>query len=150
MSAADLMEFSPEVAGARKSARPVVALESTIITHGVPYPRNVETAREVDMPMPMTALATQLFRSAAAAGLLDEDDLSYVLLSAERLTGMLAHLHIGRLLAQQAERWPERRPLAERFLRRTSDVCTLNARRIMRGDRDALEAIQQWHALATA
>ena len=28
------------------------------------------------MPMPMTALATQLFRSAAAAGLLDEDDLS--------------------------------------------------------------------------
>ena len=35
-----------------------------------------ETAREVDMPMPMSALATQLFRSAAAAGLLDEDDLS--------------------------------------------------------------------------
>ena len=51
---------------------------------------------------------------------------------------MLAHLHIGRLLAQQAERWPERQPLAERFMRRTADVCALNARRIMRGDRDAL------------
>ena len=81
---------------------------------------------------------------------LDEADLAYVLLSSERLTQMLAHLHIGRLLAQQSERWPERRILAERFMRRTADVCALNARRIMRGDRDALEAIQQWHANATA
>jgi 3-(methylthio)propanoyl-CoA dehydrogenase len=81
---------------------------------------------------------------------LDEADLEYVLLSAERLTQMLAHLHIGRLLAQQAERWPERQPLAERFMRRTADVCALNARRIRRADRDALEAIRQWHASATA
>jgi hypothetical protein len=81
---------------------------------------------------------------------LDEADLAYVLLSAERLTQMLAHLHIGRLLAQQAERWPERQPLAERFMRRTADVCALNARRIKRADRDALEAIEQWHASATA
>jgi hypothetical protein len=63
---------------------------------------------------------------------------------------MLAYLHISRLLAQQAQRWPERQPLAERFLRRTVDVCTLNARQITRGDRDALQAIQQWHAGATA
>jgi alkylation response protein AidB-like acyl-CoA dehydrogenase len=81
---------------------------------------------------------------------LEEADLTYVLLSAERLTQMQAHLHIGRLLAQQATRWPERRPLAARFLRRASDVCALNARRITRGDRDALAAIEQWHALATA
>jgi alkylation response protein AidB-like acyl-CoA dehydrogenase len=78
------------------------------------------------------------------SGDLEEADLSYVLLSAERLTQMLAHLHIGRLLAQQAERWPERRPLAERFLKRTSDVCALSARRIMRGDREPLEAIEEW------
>jgi hypothetical protein len=77
---------------------------------------------------------------------LEERDLGYVLLSAERLTQMLAYLHIGRLLAQQVDRWPERRPLAERFLKRTADVCALNARRITRGDRDALDAIQQWHA----
>ncbi len=77
---------------------------------------------------------------------LDEDDLGYVLLSAERLTQMLAHLHIGRLLGQQAQRWPERLPLAERFMRRTADVCNLNARRIVRGERDALEAIEQWRA----
>jgi 3-(methylthio)propanoyl-CoA dehydrogenase len=77
-------------------------------------------------------------------GLLEEGDIGYVLLSAERLTQMLAHLHIGRLLAQQAERWPERQPIADRFMRRTVDVCQLNARRIMRGDRDALEAIRMW------
>ncbi len=81
---------------------------------------------------------------------LSEADLEYVLLSAERLTQMLAHLHIGRLLAQQAERWPHRRPLAERFMRRAADVCALNARRIVRGDRDALQAIEVWHASATA
>ena len=48
MSAAHLMEISPEVAEARARTRPLVALESTIITHGMPYPRNVETAREVE------------------------------------------------------------------------------------------------------
>ncbi len=79
----------------------------------------------------------------------EDDDLAYVLLSAERLTQMLAHLHIGRLLAQQAAEWPERRPLAERFMRRTADVCHLNARRIRRRDEDALEAIEAWHADAS-
>jgi pseudouridylate synthase len=39
---------SDEVAVALKAGRPVVALESTIIAHGMPYPQNVETAREVD------------------------------------------------------------------------------------------------------
>jgi alkylation response protein AidB-like acyl-CoA dehydrogenase len=87
--------------------------------------------------------AAELFRGGGSP---DEDDLQYVLLSAERLTQMLAHLHIGRLLAQQAVRWPERQPLASRFLRRSSDVCQLNARRIRRGDRDALQAIEQWRA----
>ena len=48
MSAADLIDFSPEVAEARAERRPIVALESTIVTHGMPYPRNVETARIVE------------------------------------------------------------------------------------------------------
>jgi len=47
-SAADLLDFSPEVAEALAAKKPVVALESTIITHGMPYPRNVETARSVE------------------------------------------------------------------------------------------------------
>lgn len=42
------LKFSPEVAAARASGAPIVALESTIITHGMPYPQNVETARQVE------------------------------------------------------------------------------------------------------
>jgi pseudouridine-5'-phosphate glycosidase len=40
--------ISPEVAAARSAGKPVVALESTIISHGMPYPQNVEMAREVE------------------------------------------------------------------------------------------------------
>ena len=42
------MQFSAEVALARESGAPIVALESTIITHGMPFPQNVETARLVE------------------------------------------------------------------------------------------------------
>jgi pseudouridylate synthase len=40
--------FSAEVAAARAAGRPLVALESTIISHGMPYPQNVQTARDVE------------------------------------------------------------------------------------------------------
>ncbi|WP_426169478.1 pseudouridine-5'-phosphate glycosidase [Pseudoduganella sp. R-34] len=42
------LSFSPEVANARATGKPIVALESTIISHGMPYPQNVQTAREVE------------------------------------------------------------------------------------------------------
>ena len=42
------LDFSAEVAAARAAGTPIVALESTIITHGMPYPQNVETARLVE------------------------------------------------------------------------------------------------------
>lgn len=38
------LKLSPEVAEALRTGKPVVALESTIISHGMPYPQNVETA----------------------------------------------------------------------------------------------------------
>ncbi|MDP3862434.1 MAG: pseudouridine-5'-phosphate glycosidase [Phaeovulum sp.] len=44
----DLLACSPEVAAARRAGAPTVALESTIITHGMPYPQNLETARAVE------------------------------------------------------------------------------------------------------
>jgi pseudouridylate synthase len=40
--------LSPEVAEARANGSAIVALESTIITHGMPFPQNVETARRVE------------------------------------------------------------------------------------------------------
>ena len=42
------MKINPEVSKAIKENRPVVALESTIISHGMPYPKNVETALKVE------------------------------------------------------------------------------------------------------
>ena len=42
------MDVLPEVADTLASNGPVVALESTIISHGMPYPQNVETARAVE------------------------------------------------------------------------------------------------------
>ena len=42
------LSFSPEVAAARAAGAAIVALESTIITHGMPFPQNVETARAVE------------------------------------------------------------------------------------------------------
>jgi pseudouridine-5'-phosphate glycosidase len=41
------VEVAPEVAAALADGRPVVALESTIITHGMPFPQNLATARAV-------------------------------------------------------------------------------------------------------
>src|SRR5687767_12139266 len=38
------LSFSPEVSLALQQDRPVLALESTVITHGLPYPQNLETA----------------------------------------------------------------------------------------------------------
>ncbi len=43
-----MVSLSPEVENALRDKRPVVALESTIIAHGMPYPRNVETALLVE------------------------------------------------------------------------------------------------------
>jgi pseudouridylate synthase len=42
------LKLAPEVRAALEDRRPVVALESTIIAHGMPYPQNVETARRVE------------------------------------------------------------------------------------------------------
>ena len=42
------LDVNPEVAKAVAEGKPVVALESTIISHGMPYPQNVETARKVE------------------------------------------------------------------------------------------------------
>ncbi|HMA49518.1 MAG TPA: pseudouridine-5'-phosphate glycosidase, partial [Magnetospirillaceae bacterium] len=44
----ELLSLSPEVAEALAAFHPVVALESTIITHGMPYPQNLDMARRVE------------------------------------------------------------------------------------------------------
>ena len=45
------LDISPEVKAALEAGKPVVALESTIISHGMPYPKNVETALLVEQTL---------------------------------------------------------------------------------------------------
>ena len=42
------LRLRPDVEAALDAGKPVVALESTIISHGMPFPQNLETAREVE------------------------------------------------------------------------------------------------------
>lgn len=44
----EMVRVNPEVAKALQENKPVIALESTIISHGMPYPQNVETAMHVE------------------------------------------------------------------------------------------------------
>lgn len=48
MNLAKYLDIAPEVKSALENGKPVVALESTIISHGMPYPQNVQTARKVE------------------------------------------------------------------------------------------------------
>lgn len=72
-----LYTHSPEVAAALDAGRAVVALESTIITHGMPWPRNLEVARMVEdavrdagaVPATIAVLAGQLHIGLTAAEL---------------------------------------------------------------------------------
>jgi pseudouridine-5'-phosphate glycosidase len=43
-----VIRYSAEVSAARSAGKPIVALESTIISHGLPRPKNLEVAREVE------------------------------------------------------------------------------------------------------
>ena len=45
VSVRERLQVSPEVADALRSGAPLVALESTLISHGLPYPQNVAVAR---------------------------------------------------------------------------------------------------------
>ena len=48
MTLSPFLKLSPDVTGALAAGRPLVALESTIITHGMPYPQNLEMAGKVE------------------------------------------------------------------------------------------------------
>ncbi|MGH2447383.1 MAG: acyl-CoA dehydrogenase family protein [Chloroflexota bacterium] len=73
-----------------------------------------------------------------------DERLDYVLLHAERLTAMLAHLHAARLLGLQAMRSPERLRLAKRSMRKAAAIAQQGASIIKSGDRSTLHEISSW------
>ena len=73
------MKFAPEVEKALKTGAPVVALESTIISHGLPRPTNLELAREVETIVRQngaTPATIALIDGIAHIGLTDEQLIS--------------------------------------------------------------------------
>ncbi len=80
----------------------------------------------------------------------NDEELRPFLLHAERITETLAHLHVARILGEQAARLDERRPLAERAARRARLVAKRNAAVISSGDGGVFERIAQWTAERTA
>jgi hypothetical protein len=79
-----------------------------------------------------------------------EDEMRPFLLHAERITETLAHLHVARILGEQAARVPERRGLAERAARRAKLVAKRNAAAIGSGDEGVFGRIAEWTAARTA
>ncbi len=73
-----------------------------------------------------------------------DDELRPFMLHAERITEMLAHLHVARALAEQATRVPERRGLAEHAARRAKLVAKKNAAAIGSGDGGVFERVDAW------
>lgn len=71
----NMLQMSPEVSDALKKGKPVVALESTIISHGMPYPQNVETAlrcQEICREKGVTPATCAVIGGKLYAGLTDE------------------------------------------------------------------------------
>ena len=99
------LTFSAEVATARESGAPIVALESTIITHGMPYPQNLEVARQVEQDIRdagAVPATIAVIRGALHIGLNDDQlsDLAQAKdvakLSRADMAVCLALIHIGR------------------------------------------------------
>jgi len=78
----------------------------------------------------------------------DRADFSRGLVHAERLTRMLADVAIAKILVRQAQRFPERRTLAERFVHRMSLRVEALAREIEGADEAVFEAIAEHRKLA--
>ncbi|MCL2671886.1 MAG: pseudouridine-5'-phosphate glycosidase [Clostridiales bacterium] len=75
MNLSEYLQLSPEVALALREGRPVVAMESTIISHGMPYPQNVETAQacqRVCREQGVTPATCAILDGKLCAGLTDE------------------------------------------------------------------------------
>ncbi|RMG86580.1 MAG: pseudouridine-5'-phosphate glycosidase [Bacteroidetes bacterium] len=72
----NFLKIAPEVADALSKNKPVVALESTIISHGMPFPKNYETARMVEKTVRdagAVPATIAVIRGKLKAGLSDEE-----------------------------------------------------------------------------
>src|SRR3954464_4691260 len=69
-----MLSVSPEVAGALDAGRAAVALESTIISHGLPRPDNARIAREIEQAVRDGGAVPATIALAAGVGRVGLDD----------------------------------------------------------------------------
>ncbi len=95
------MDILPEVAEALASGAPVVALESTIISHGMPHPQNIETARQVEDAVReegATPATIAVIRGRLKIGL-SPDDLEYLATAGLREVTKLTRANLAQCVA---------------------------------------------------
>ena len=85
----EYLKISPAVQKALDEGRPVLALESTIISHGMPYPQNLETARlvrggSVREARALSPATIAIHRRQAEASGLNDEELEYACAKAGR------------------------------------------------------------------
>lgn len=73
-----------------------------------------------------------------------DEELQPFMLNAERITETLAHVHVARVLGEQAKRVPERAPLFARAARRAKLVAQRNAKEISAGDGGVFTRIAEY------
>jgi alkylation response protein AidB-like acyl-CoA dehydrogenase len=73
-----------------------------------------------------------------------DEELQPFMLNAERITETLAHVHVARVLGEQAKRVPERAPLFARAARRAKLVAQRNTKEIGAGDGGVFQRIADW------
>jgi pseudouridine-5'-phosphate glycosidase len=82
--ASEVHSVDPEVAAALATGEPVVALESTIISHGLPRPRNLEVAREVEAAVRAEGAVPATIGVVAGVARIGLDDAALELLATDR------------------------------------------------------------------
>jgi pseudouridine-5'-phosphate glycosidase len=78
------IEYSPEVLEAIQNNKPIVALESTIISHGMPYPQNAEVAKKCQSIIRengCTPATIAIIKGKLKIGLTDEEAFSTIRIS---------------------------------------------------------------------
>lgn len=97
------LKIQPEVETALAEGRPVVALESTIIAHGMPYPANLETARQVEQAVRQEGAtpATIAIRDGRIQIGLDEEELEH--LARGREVVKVSRRDLGLVLARRQD-----------------------------------------------
>ena len=97
----ELLEIRKDIADAIKDNKPVIALESTIISHGMPYPQNIEVAKNLEKlayDLGVIPATICLMNGKIKIGLTDEE---LELLATEKDVKKVSRRDIGRVLANK-------------------------------------------------